>query len=300
METKTAAVNLDSSGLLSRMPSRWVLLTFLCLALVVRGRTMLSNLDSLQKDPDAYRDVAWNIYFEHTLGLWNDATGAVEPTATRPPLYPLLLSAMYFLRFTPDAPGIGLLQVLLGAGTVWLVWRLGLAWRLPPLTSLLAASLVMVDPILLNQSVLAMTETLATLLDGAGAIGPHAGWARQPFALVGVGRHGARVVRALPAGISGVDAGGGCFVSLGWLPARDVSPRRGDDRRCGRGALALGDSQPDGLRSPDHHDHARRLYAAAGKQSRVLRLSAKRTLGQRVGRERIQRAMAHRRAKPEP
>jgi hypothetical protein len=164
METNTAAVNLDSSGLLSRMPSRWVLLTFLCLALVVRGRTMLSNLDSLQKDPDAYRDVAWNIYFEHTLGLWNDATGAVEPTATRPPLYPLLLSAMYFLRFTPDAPGIGLLQVLLGAGTVWLVWRLGLAWGLSPATSLLAALLVMVDPILLNQSVLAMTETLATLL----------------------------------------------------------------------------------------------------------------------------------------
>ncbi len=164
MEPEAAAVKHDSTGFLSRMPSRWLLLTFLCLALVVRGRTMLANLDSLQQDPDAYRDVAWSVYFEHTLGIWSDATGAVEPTATRPPLYPLLLASMYFLRFTPDAPGIGLLQVLLGTGTVWLVWRLGLAWRLSPAASLLAASLVMVDPILLRQSVLAMTETLATFL----------------------------------------------------------------------------------------------------------------------------------------
>lgn len=164
MQTEAAAPKLDSPRFLSRMPSRWVLLTLLCLALVVRGRMMLSNLDSLEKDPDAYRDVAWSIYFEHTLGLWNESSGAVEPTATRPPLYPLLLSGMYFLRFTPDAPGIGLVHVLIGTCTMWIVWRLALAWRLPPAASLLAAALVMVDPILLNQSVLPMTETLATLL----------------------------------------------------------------------------------------------------------------------------------------
>lgn len=164
METEAAAPMFHSPRFSSRMPSRWVLLTFLCLALVVRGRMMLGNLDSLERDPDAYRDAAWSIYFERTLGLWNESSGAVEPTATRPPLYPLLLSGMHYLRFTPDAPGIGLLHVLLGTCTVWIVWRLGLAWRLPPAASLLAAALVMVDPILLNQSVLAMTETLATLL----------------------------------------------------------------------------------------------------------------------------------------
>ena len=146
METEAASPTPDPPRFLSRMPSRWVLLTLLCLALVVRGRMMLGNLDSLEKDPDAYRDAAWNIYFEGTLGFWNDASGAVEPTATRPPLYPLLLSGMYFLRFTPDGPGIGLLHVLLGTCTVWIVWRLGLAWRLPPAASLLAAALVMVDP----------------------------------------------------------------------------------------------------------------------------------------------------------
>jgi hypothetical protein len=164
MDIEAAAQTPDSPLFVNRMPSRWVLLTFLCLALVVRGRMMLGNLDSLEKDPDAYRDAAGSVYFEHTLGFWNDASGTVDPTATRPPLYPLLLSGMYFLRFTPDAPGIGLLHVLLGTFTVWIVWRLGLAWRLPPAASLLAAALVMVDPILLNQSVLAMTETLATLL----------------------------------------------------------------------------------------------------------------------------------------
>lgn len=164
MEMEAASQLPDAPRFLGRMPSRWVLLTFLCLALVVRGRVMLGNLDSLEKDPDAYRDAAWNIYFEGTLGFWNDASSAVEPTATRPPLYPLLLSGMYFFRFTPDGPGIGLLHVVLGACTIWIVWRLGLAWDLPPAASLLAAALVMVDPILLNQSVLAMTETLATLL----------------------------------------------------------------------------------------------------------------------------------------
>jgi hypothetical protein len=166
MKTEAAAQTPESPRLLSRTPARWVLLTFLCLALGVRGRMMLGNLDSLEKDPDAYRDAAWNIYFEGTLGFWNDASGAVEPTATRPPLYPLLLAAMYTLRFTPDAAGIGLVHVLLGTCTVWVVWRLGLAWGLPPAASLLAAALVMVDPILLNQSILAMTETLATLLAG--------------------------------------------------------------------------------------------------------------------------------------
>src|ERR1044072_7135471 len=87
METEAASQSLDAAGFLDRLPSRWVLLTLLCLALVVRGRMMLGNLDSLEKDPDAYRDAASNIYFEGTLGYWNNASSAIEPTATRPPLY---------------------------------------------------------------------------------------------------------------------------------------------------------------------------------------------------------------------
>ena len=49
-------------SLLDRMPPRWVLLVLFCLALVVRGRVMLSMSDSLRPDPDGYREVAWNVY----------------------------------------------------------------------------------------------------------------------------------------------------------------------------------------------------------------------------------------------
>jgi hypothetical protein len=50
MDIEAAAQTPDSPLFVNRMPSRWVLLTFLCLALVVRGRMMLGNLDSLEKD----------------------------------------------------------------------------------------------------------------------------------------------------------------------------------------------------------------------------------------------------------
>jgi hypothetical protein len=234
METETAAQGPNQPRFLSRMPSRWVLLTFLCLALVVRGRVMLGNLDSLERDPDAYRDVAWNVYFQGTLGFWSDASSAIEPTATRPPLYPLLLSGMYFLRFTPDGPGLGLLHVLLGVCTVWIAWRLGLAWGLPPIASLLAAALVMVDPILLNQSVLAMTETLATLL---------AAIALLVLTLVGPGRRGIGIMRALPACISNVVVGSDRSVPLAGCWIAPVCARRCAGRRRGRGTRAVGDSQ---------------------------------------------------------
>jgi 4-amino-4-deoxy-L-arabinose transferase-like glycosyltransferase len=64
---------------------------------------------------------------------------------------------------------VGLLHVLLGVVTACIVWRLGLAWGLPPLASLLAAALVTIDPILINQQAQVMTETLAAFL-GASAL----------------------------------------------------------------------------------------------------------------------------------
>jgi 4-amino-4-deoxy-L-arabinose transferase-like glycosyltransferase len=147
-----------------RTPPRWILLVLVCLALVVRGRVMLANFNSLVRDPDAYQEVAWNIFSQGTFGYYDDKSRNVEPKASRPPLYPLLLATVHFLRVPLSAAVLGFLHVVLGVGTVWAVWRLGLAWGLPPLANLLAAGLITVDPILLNQSVQAMTETLATLL----------------------------------------------------------------------------------------------------------------------------------------
>lgn len=145
-------------------PPRWILLVLVCLALVVRGRVMLANFNSLVQDPDAYQEFAWNIFSQGTFGYYDDKSRNVEPKASRPPLYPLLLSTVHFLRVPLSAAVLGVLHVVLGVGTVWAVWRLGLASGLPPGASLLAAGLITVDPILLNQSVQAMTETLAALL----------------------------------------------------------------------------------------------------------------------------------------
>ena len=52
--------------------------------------------------------------------------------------------------------------------TVWLTYRLGQRWGY---LSLVVAVLVAFDPILLNQSTLVMTETLAALLAVAGLYG---------------------------------------------------------------------------------------------------------------------------------
>ncbi len=164
MAIETDAARSESRSFFDRVPPRWALLMLFCLAIVVRGRVMRSLSDSLRPDPDAYRAVAWHIYEDRTFGLWQDGVGKVVTTASRPPLYPLALSALISLYSEMDPHGFGLLHVVLGVGTVWAVWRLGRSWGLPPGGSLLAAGLVAIDPILLGQSVLVMTETLATFL----------------------------------------------------------------------------------------------------------------------------------------
>ncbi len=128
---------------------------------------MLAMAPSLANDPDAYRNVAWHIYNDHTIGMWNQEFNMVTPTATRPPLYPLLVSVVHCLDLPSVEADIALyrlLHVVLGVASVWAVWRLGQSWGLPPGGSLLAAGLFTLDPILLNQSAQVMTETLATLL----------------------------------------------------------------------------------------------------------------------------------------
>ena len=128
----------------------------------MRGRVMLANSDSLTKDPDAYGDVAWHVAREQTLGV--SQQDRTLPTASRAPLYPIVLSVFDLLPVRIDPFGYGSLHVVLGVATAWCVWRIGLGVGLPPMAALLAAGLVTVDPILLGQSVQLMSETLATFL----------------------------------------------------------------------------------------------------------------------------------------
>jgi 4-amino-4-deoxy-L-arabinose transferase-like glycosyltransferase len=166
MPSQTAASDQTERGsLVDRMP-RWVLLVLLCLVLTVRGRAMLSMVSSLENDPDSYLQVAAYLYDDHTFGLWQSEFRLMMPTASRPPLYPLLLSPFEGVRqrLGSHIHIYGLLHVVLGVATVLGVWRLGQLWGLGASGSLVAAGLMTLDPILINQSVQIMTETLAALL----------------------------------------------------------------------------------------------------------------------------------------
>jgi len=107
-------------------------------------------------DPDGYRAVAENLVRHRTFGSGD------SPTAYRPPLYPLLLAPCVALG-TASRAAIGVFHVALGLATVWFTGRLGRMCGLG-LGAWLAALLVACDPILLAQSTLVMTETLAAFL----------------------------------------------------------------------------------------------------------------------------------------
>jgi len=131
----------------------WALLLF---ALAVRLTFVGATSDSLTADPDGYRRLAENLRQHGVFG-----NGHV-PTAFRPPLYPWLLAAVA-THGSVSMAAAALTHVLLGTATVMLTHALGSEWGLGR-WALLAGGLVAVDPILLNQSTLIMTETLATFL----------------------------------------------------------------------------------------------------------------------------------------
>ena len=128
----------------------------LALAVVLVRGGVLVLPGSLSDDPDGYRRLAENLVEHYCLG------GGENATAYRPPLYPVLLAAC--LALDPGGNvAIGVLHLASGLVTVWLVWRLGIAWGLGRYAPV-AALLVAVDPILLAGSASVMTETVATLL----------------------------------------------------------------------------------------------------------------------------------------
>ncbi len=141
---------------------RTTLVVWFIAALVVRGVVIWTMAGNLEADTDGYRLLAENLRNEGVYGL---VAGEPQPTAFRPPLYPLLLT------LTVNAGRVSLalvavLHVALGTLTVAAVWsvarRVGLKWGAHA-----AALAVAVDPILLMQSTQVMTETLAAFFVAA-------------------------------------------------------------------------------------------------------------------------------------
>ena len=152
--------------------------------MLVRGGALLVWGGNLARDTDAYLEIARNL----SEGLGYSLGQPPHPTAFRPPLYPVVVAAL----FTMGAGGwaIGILHLALAVGTVLLTFKIGNRLGcanyslylsrgrlryLPDLIpranlsflaaqSILAAVLVAVDPILLQYTAQAMTETVCTFL----------------------------------------------------------------------------------------------------------------------------------------
>jgi hypothetical protein len=144
----------------SSLPIWMLLLSIIVGIRIASGVSLIKDLD---QDPDAYRVLAENWAQHGTFGLRN-AAGQAVPTAYRPPLYPWLLS---WIVDKDDRLGrwpVLILHVVAGAVTCLLAGDIyrrlsnNHAWW--PEIPLLVA----VDPILVRQASLVMTETIATLL----------------------------------------------------------------------------------------------------------------------------------------
>lgn len=135
---------------------KWLLLVLLT-TLLVRLTVIGFQFESLSAtDPDSYRAIAANLVADGTYSL------GADPTAFRPPVYPLILSLGMYLGI-PHGMWVGGIHILFGVLTVFLTYRVALTISREAV-ALLAAMLVCFDPILINQSTLTMTETTATLL----------------------------------------------------------------------------------------------------------------------------------------
>ena len=138
--------------------------TVLLIALIVRTGVVWIQFDNFRQDPDAYRTIAECIGRHGIYGYSTSSpTGlTLRPTAFRPPLYPLALSLFVRHGVLTDLPVAGL-HVLLGVATVMLTYSLGKYWT-NEFGGITSGLLVAIDPLLLQQSTLVMTETLATFM----------------------------------------------------------------------------------------------------------------------------------------
>ncbi len=140
--------------------TRYKLIWLLLIACVVRTAMLIALGEQISADPaqdvDRYLHLAESLAQSSTYQLHG------QPTAFRPVLYPLAIAAGLKAGFTAKL-WITILHVLLGVATVGLTYLLGTRLQNEK-TGWLAGLLVTVDPILLHQSALVMTETMATFL----------------------------------------------------------------------------------------------------------------------------------------
>ena len=136
-------------------------------AAAMRGGMIWALHDNLNEDIDAYHVIAENlrqhgVYSRQPTQEESDVSNQLRPTAYRPPLYPMLLSRIGAGPRLSNTT-VAILHILLGVGTVALVYLLAHLWQIEK-WGIVAGIFVACDPILLHWSTFTMTETLATFL----------------------------------------------------------------------------------------------------------------------------------------
>lgn len=153
--------------------STTMLWAIVALALAVRLAAMLSLPGTLfdpKVDPDAYRQFATTWRTTGVYGIVNsnfrEEEGRGEPytklipSAHRPPGYPFLLMVAQWIHPSSGIP-IAALHLVAAAATVIATWQLA-RFVDSDIRPWLAALLVAIDPMLVHQSTLPMTETVFT------------------------------------------------------------------------------------------------------------------------------------------
>ena len=109
------------------------------------------------EDPDNYLPLARSLKNGEGFSIRD------HPTAYRPPLYPIALLPVVWVGRN-EALGVASLHMILGALTIVVTSLAARRWGLSPGTALIASAVVALDPVLISQSRVVMTETLAACL----------------------------------------------------------------------------------------------------------------------------------------
>lgn len=157
--------------------NKWLLLVLLFGA-ICRSGFVFYFFSEFERDPDAYKQIAENVASRGQFGQRFGDSVVSQPTAFRPPLYPLTLSlfvteidesaGMASEGLKVDEASVALLHIILSVFTIFCAYLFARQMKLCDFRSSLVALLVTLDPIGLRQSSLVMTETMAVFFATLG------------------------------------------------------------------------------------------------------------------------------------
>lgn len=175
------------------------------IAATARSGMLVTNWRQLLEDRDEYVTIGHNVARRGVFAWGHEPYSHL--TAYRPPLFPLLVAAVFWWH--GSAFHLGIIHVILGTLAVGLTFRVGYLLKLR-LGAAIAAGLVAIDPLLLQSTVLAMTETLCATLVIVWC------WVLMEFPSW---KAGATVPRIWPALLHGICFGLICLCRPGFLAA---------------------------------------------------------------------------------